>query len=142
MEMMGRRSRWPPSRAQTLLPSALPARSQSAQSTQAIEQDLAVARGVGEGEHPLPDPLGLEDVAAPHAGGERLVDQPRDLAAVRPVVPLVHLADQARVGAHAVMTVQRVRTLHVLPPKFRRRGISTAMVSTLSTRTRRARECR
>jgi hypothetical protein len=40
-----------------------------------------------------------------------------------------------------VTTVQRLRTVHVLPPKFRRSGISIGMASTLSMRTPRPRRC-
>ena len=66
-----------------------------------LEEHLAIAARVAEGEQRLPDALALEDAHAADARGQRLVDQPHDLAPVLAVVAVVDLADQARVGAHA-----------------------------------------
>src|SRR5207244_2249454 len=67
-----------------------------------LEQRLpTIAMQVGEREHPLPDPLALEDVEAGDARHEILANEPRDLAAVLAVVAVEDLADGALVGGEA-----------------------------------------
>ena len=65
-----------------------------------LEQRLSPAAHVAQREHPFPDALGLQKAEPANAGRELFADHPHDLESVFAVVAVVHLADEAVLGAH------------------------------------------
>src|SRR2546426_965742 len=136
MEMIGRLAREPPRRALTLSPRALPRRSQRAQSTQAIASTSVFrSRVAWVSANSVSQIRSPSKMLRPVTRGassswiRRTISRP--CSRLSPLY--TSLTSPASVRMR-VMTVQRLRTAYVLPPKFFVSGISIAIASTLWTR--------
>src|SRR2546427_639929 len=136
MEMIGRLAREPPRRALTLSPRALPRRSQRAQSTQAIASSSVFrSRVAWVSANSVSQIRSPSKMLRPVTRGassswiRRTISRP--CSRLSPLY--TSLTSPASVRMR-VMTVQRLRTAYVLPPKFFVSGISIAIASTLWTR--------
>src|SRR5207249_3586182 len=136
MEMIGRLAREPPRRALTLSPRALPWRSQRAQSTQAIASSSVFrSRVAWVSANSVSQIRSPSKMLRPVTRGassswiRRTISRP--CSRLSPLY--TSLTSPASVRMR-VMTVQRLRTAYVLPPKFFVSGISIAIASTLWTR--------
>ena len=65
-----------------------------------FHERLAVSARMAEGEHLLPDSLGLENAQSPDARRQLVLDQPHDGETVLAVVAVVDLADETVLSAH------------------------------------------
>src|SRR2546425_3719674 len=136
MEMIGRLAREPPRRALTLSPRALPRRSQRAQSTQAIASSSVFrSRVAWVSANSVSQIRSPSKMLRPVTRGassswiRRTISRP--CSRLSPLY--TSLTSPASVRMR-VMTVQRLRTAYVLPPKFFVSGISIAIASPLWTR--------